>query len=81
MPDRPHAAGNPVFSVHQTDIISYGVELRDYLIHEFLSDKDVGIWPIPDSIRRIEFWDVKRFFSVRWSPRPVTFDNRSGALP
>jgi hypothetical protein len=30
MPDDPHLAGNPVFSVHQTDIIHYGFALADY---------------------------------------------------
>ena len=29
MPAEPHLPGNPVFSVHQTDIIWYGVDLRD----------------------------------------------------
>ncbi|MFI5378122.1 MAG: SMI1/KNR4 family protein [Tepidisphaerales bacterium] len=43
MPDRPHASGNPVYSVHQTDIIYYGIDLRDYLIHEFLADRDIGV--------------------------------------
>jgi hypothetical protein len=81
MPDRPHVAGNPIFSVHQTDIIYYGTDLRDYLIHEFLADKDVGVWPIPDSVRRIEFWDIERFLSVRWSRGYAAFDNRKGVLP
>jgi hypothetical protein len=31
IPSEPHLAGNPVFSVHQTDIIYYGLDLRDYL--------------------------------------------------
>jgi hypothetical protein len=30
MPDRPQMAGNPVLSVHQTDIIYYGFDLDDY---------------------------------------------------
>ena len=81
MPDRPHAAGNPVFSVHQTNIIYYGADLRDYLLHEFLGDKDLGRWPIPDSVRRIEFWDIRRFFEVRWRRGWAVFDNRKGILP
>ena len=28
-------AGNPVFSVHQTDIIYYGCDLWDYFLNEF----------------------------------------------
>ena len=81
IPDRPFAAGNPVFSVHQTDIIYYGADLRDYFIHEFLADKQAGIWPIPDAVRRIDFWDVNRFQSIRWSHGCAVFDNRRGVLP
>src|SRR5262249_51256843 len=36
IPAEPHLPGNPVFSVHQTDIIVYGTDLEDYLAHEFL---------------------------------------------
>jgi len=53
LPSDPHLAGNPVFSVHQTDIICYGFDLEDYLRHEF---KLHGRRPWPDSIRPIEFW-------------------------
>ncbi len=35
MPNRPHEAGNPVLSIHQTDIIYYGFDLDDYFRHEF----------------------------------------------
>jgi hypothetical protein len=35
IPDDPHLEGNPVFSVHQADIIYYGHDLEDYLRHEF----------------------------------------------
>lgn len=35
IPDQPRSAGNPVCSVHQTDIIYYGFDLDDYLRHEF----------------------------------------------
>jgi len=35
MPDTPAEAGNPVFSVMQTDIIHYGNDLADYLHNEF----------------------------------------------
>lgn len=81
MPAEPHLSGNPVFSVHQTDIIYYGVDLRDYLNHEFLAREDVGVWPIPDDIRRIEFWNIERFQAVRWAGGPCVFDNRHGDLP
>lgn len=35
LPERPFEAGNPVFSVYQTDIIYYGQNLWDYLVQEF----------------------------------------------
>jgi hypothetical protein len=66
MPDRPSTAGNPVFSVHQTDIICYGATLEQYLFNEFLrseGDDELRISPEP---RRIEFWDIDRFQEVRW---------------
>lgn len=82
IPCEPHQAGNPVFSVHQTDIIHFGVDLRDYLIHEFFTKPDIGVWPLPDTIRPIRFWDVNRFQSVRWGTDGVAFfDNSSGVLP
>jgi len=82
MPAEPHLPGNPVFSVHQTDIIVYGINLRDYLIREFLARDDIGIWPIPDDVRRIVFWDIERFQRVRWGPDGAcVFDNSRGELP
>jgi hypothetical protein len=81
MPVEPCEAGNPVFSVHQTDIIYYGVDLRDYLIREFFAS-DVGAWPIPEQVRRIRFWDVDRFQQVRWGETgSCTFDNSRNSLP
>jgi hypothetical protein len=35
MPAVPLAAGNPVFSVYQTDVIYYGSDLSDYIAAEF----------------------------------------------
>ena len=60
MPDEPHAAGNPVFSVHQTDVICYGATLTDYLLHEFEPPRSLGC-PNSDSYRAIRFWDPDRF--------------------
>lgn len=80
MPSVPCLAGNPVFSVHQTDIIYYGVDLRDYLIHEFLTREDVGVWPIPTDIRQVPFWDIDRFQRIRWSGGPCVFGNSEGEL-
>jgi hypothetical protein len=77
MPDEPREAGNPVFSVHQTDIIYYGFDLLDYLRNEFkLRDRD----PWPEKVRPIRFWDLERF-QTRWDHGPCAFDNSSGILP
>lgn len=53
LPSEPVRAGNPVFSVHQTDIIHYGFDLEDYLRHEF---KLPGRRHWPDTVRPIELW-------------------------
>ncbi len=69
MPAEPHQPGNPVFSVHQTDIIVYGKDLLDYLNHEFLMTEDQqDDWTIPSGTRPIRFWDTDRFQAVRWGP-------------
>ena len=53
IPDEPYEAGNPVFSIHQTDIIYYGCDLTDYLRAEF---KLPGRKAWPTSLRDIPFW-------------------------
>lgn len=78
IPDDPHLEGNPVFSVHQTDIIYYGHDLEDYLLHEFQLP---GRKPWPEKLRPIRFWDIERFQEVRWANGPCVFDNRRGILP
>jgi hypothetical protein len=81
IPDRPIQSGNPVFSVHQTDIIYYGCDLRDYFVHEFFSGSEMGVWPIAtETIRKIEFWDLDRF-ATRWENRPNVFDGSSETMP
>jgi hypothetical protein len=55
IPDEPHMAGNPVLSVHQSDIIYYGFDLADYLQREFRLSNHRK-WP--DLVRPIRFWDV-----------------------
>ncbi len=63
MPDRPSTTGNPVLSVHQTDIIYYGFDLDDYLRHEFnLSGRKE--WPA--EVRAVDFWNVERWQDLRW---------------
>jgi hypothetical protein len=78
MPEEPLEAGNPVFSVHQTDIIHYGFDLADYLRHEFHFP---GREPWPEKVRRIRFWDLDRFQAVRWADGPCVFDNTRKQLP
>jgi hypothetical protein len=39
IPNEPLASDNPVFSVMQTDIIVYGINLADYLANEFHRDE------------------------------------------
>jgi hypothetical protein len=48
----PHS--NPVLSVHQTDIIVYGATLEQYLLHEFLGQKNSD--PLDGPLNEIEFW-------------------------
>jgi hypothetical protein len=83
MPAEPHLPGNPVFSVHQTDIIIYGTDLRDYLAHEFLmTDDEQADWTVPTGTRPIAFWDWEQFQAVRWGPDgSCVFDNSRGQLP
>jgi hypothetical protein len=53
IPDEPQLAGNPVFSVYQTDIVYYGADLAHYLIDEFSG----GIAALVEyPIRPIRFW-------------------------
>ena len=53
LPAEPCESGNPVFSVHQTDIIYYGLDLPSYLLAEFDAPNPFAV---PDSPREIEFW-------------------------
>ncbi len=54
LPAEPASSGNPVFSVHQTDIIVYGRDLRTYLACDF-GPVD---WSeaVRGNLRRIRFW-------------------------
>lgn len=53
LPAAPCEAGNPVFSVYQTDIIYYGFDLTSYWAHEF---EIPNPFPVPQAPREIEFW-------------------------
>ena len=53
LPDEPAEAGNPVFSVYQTDIIHYGADLLSYLEAEFGIETS---GPRAQAPRPIRFW-------------------------
>ncbi|MCX6319589.1 MAG: hypothetical protein NTW29_20090 [Bacteroidetes bacterium] len=56
IPSEPNEAGNPIFSVHQTDIIYYGYDLARYFAHEFQFKLNEHFTIINKPNRRIEFW-------------------------
>ncbi|MCE9560768.1 MAG: SMI1/KNR4 family protein [Planctomycetes bacterium] len=77
MPAEPNEVGNPVFSVHQTDIIWYGFDLQDYLQNEWnLHGRRTF-----QTCRPIRFWGIERFQSVRWAEGSWPYDNSDGLLP
>jgi hypothetical protein len=53
LPEAPHEAGNPVFSVYQSDVIYYGANLADYFEREFAGWNSRS-WP--NQIKHIPFW-------------------------
>ncbi|CAN5626078.1 hypothetical protein BH10ACT8_BH10ACT8_12960 [soil metagenome] len=54
LPASPAPENSPVFSVHQTDVIYYGVDLLDYFEREFL-DAGRDLDPL-DISYRVPFW-------------------------
>jgi len=54
IPESPSESGNPIFSVYQMDIIYYGSNLENYLVHEFRlkSIKKAS----EQSYKKINFW-------------------------
>lgn len=56
IPSDPDESGNPVFSVHQTDIIYYGFDLATYFSHEFHFELNDTFQIIDGPNRQIEFW-------------------------
>jgi hypothetical protein len=53
LPSEPEIAGNPVYSVWQTDIIYYGYDLASYFHHEFHAPLPSWATTAP---RPIRFW-------------------------
>jgi len=56
LPDRPNEVGNPVYSVHQTDIIYYGYDLASYFAKEFRFSLPSFFQPTKHP-KIIEFWN------------------------
>jgi hypothetical protein len=57
IPESPHEEGNPVFSVHQTDIIYYGSNLAEYLENEWgHSFFGQGRYMVTEPVKSIDFW-------------------------
>lgn len=50
IPETPQEAGNPVFSIMQSDVIYYGANLTDYIANEIGRLQPVG------PVRNIPFW-------------------------
>lgn len=50
IPESPHEAGNPVFSMHGFDTIYYGANLSEYFSHEFEGKHGFGV------PRHVPFW-------------------------
>lgn len=55
IPEEPHEAGNPIFSVYQSDIIYYGSNLEDYFAREF---GGYTSRPYPATFKEIRFWST-----------------------
>lgn len=56
IPSRPNEEGNPVFSVHQMDIIFYGYDLATYYANEFSFELTDEFDMLDKPKREIEFW-------------------------
>lgn len=59
MPATPTEAGNPIFSVYQTDIVYYGYDLASYLDVEFGFKRYESLFPKEnpyEHFKHIEFW-------------------------
>lgn len=52
LPETPCEAGNPVFSVHQTDVIIYGADLADWIARE----RDGWSEGRPGEPKEVPFW-------------------------
>lgn len=71
IPSAPNQVGLPVLSIVQTDIIYYGMNIRDYFKHEFDDDIGEDFGPLvrmgepSDDVPIMPFWTD--FLQVVWS--------------
>jgi hypothetical protein len=79
IPETPHEAGNPVFSVWQMDVIIYGADLEDYIRREMTP----GASGHPPPAKQIPFWSrAVDFNNNRFSGGgSFKFFNQGGVLP
>jgi hypothetical protein len=56
IPSRPKEEGNPIFSVHQMDIIIYGYDLATYFANEFSFELTGDFEKLDGPKRQIDFW-------------------------
>ncbi len=52
LPSEPNESGNPIFSIYQSDVIYYGVDLADYFEREFGNTRT----PVVGPVKPIRFW-------------------------
>lgn len=80
IPEVPHEAGNPVFSVYQMDVIHYGANLSDYIARETQGYTCNEVWP---AIKEIPFWTrAVELNSAHFAQhRSSRFFNKDGTLP
>ena len=68
LPATPCEAGNPVFSVYQTDIIYYGADLFDYLQNEFKGAFGRTKLELTRTPRERPFWSA---IEAGWGSRSI----------
>ena len=81
LPEAPHEAGNPVFSVYQMDVIVYGANLAHYVMRENRSEPVFNEeWP---AIKQVPFWSRAVVFNnARFANGGCfPFFNKDGILP
>jgi len=79
LPEVPHEAGNPVFSVWQMDVIVYGANLDDYVQYELNPGSREPLPPV----KQVPFWSrAVAFNNDRFANGgSFQFFNKDGVLP